>query len=77
MLMTSHSPNVIRSYCDSGLVLERGEATFSKTSMRRSPNTDATWQASEVSLGECLVPSGGPRHQCSGIEGSFAEPRKR
>ena len=28
MLMTSHSPNVIRSYCDSGLVLERGEATF-------------------------------------------------
>ncbi len=28
MLMTSHSPNVIRSYCDSGLVLERGDATF-------------------------------------------------
>jgi capsular polysaccharide transport system ATP-binding protein len=28
MLMTSHSPNVIRSYCRSGLVLEDGEATF-------------------------------------------------
>ena len=28
MLMTSHSPSVIRAYCDSGLVLERGEATF-------------------------------------------------
>ena len=28
MLMTSHSPSVIRAYCDSGLVLERGDATF-------------------------------------------------
>ena len=28
LLMTSHSPNVIRSYCRSGLVLERGEATY-------------------------------------------------
>ena len=28
MLMTSHSPGVIRSYCEGGLVLERGEATF-------------------------------------------------
>jgi capsular polysaccharide transport system ATP-binding protein len=28
MLMTSHSPNVIRSYCRSGLVLEHGEATY-------------------------------------------------
>ena len=28
MLMTSHSPNVIRAYCECGLVLERGEATF-------------------------------------------------
>jgi capsular polysaccharide transport system ATP-binding protein len=28
LLMTSHSPGVIRSYCRSGLVLERGEATF-------------------------------------------------
>ena len=28
MLMTSHSPSVIRSYCRSGLVLEDGEATY-------------------------------------------------
>jgi capsular polysaccharide transport system ATP-binding protein len=28
MLMTSHSPRVIRDYCESGLVLERGEATY-------------------------------------------------
>jgi capsular polysaccharide transport system ATP-binding protein len=28
MLMTSHSPSVIRSYCRSGIVLERGEATY-------------------------------------------------
>lgn len=28
MLMTSHSPGVIRAYCSSGLVLEGGAATF-------------------------------------------------
>ena len=28
MLMVSHSPGVIRSYCRSGLVLEGGEATY-------------------------------------------------
>jgi capsular polysaccharide transport system ATP-binding protein len=28
MLMTSHSPGVIRSYCRAGLVLEDGEATY-------------------------------------------------
>ena len=28
LLMTSHSPGVIRSYCRSGLVLERGEAIY-------------------------------------------------
>jgi capsular polysaccharide transport system ATP-binding protein len=28
MLMTSHSLGVIRSYCESGLVLEGGEATY-------------------------------------------------
>jgi capsular polysaccharide transport system ATP-binding protein len=28
MLMTSHSPGVIRAYCRSGIVLERGEATY-------------------------------------------------
>ena len=28
MLMTSHSPGVIRAYCTSGLVLEGGAATF-------------------------------------------------
>ena len=28
LLMTSHSPSVIRSYCSSGLVLEGGEATY-------------------------------------------------
>ena len=28
LLMTSHSPSVIRSYCRSGLVLEGGEATY-------------------------------------------------
>jgi capsular polysaccharide transport system ATP-binding protein len=28
LLMTSHSPGVIRSYCSSGLVLEGGEATY-------------------------------------------------
>jgi capsular polysaccharide transport system ATP-binding protein len=28
LLMTSHSPGVIRAYCTSGLVLEDGEATY-------------------------------------------------
>jgi capsular polysaccharide transport system ATP-binding protein len=28
LLMTSHAPETIRSYCSSGLVLERGQATF-------------------------------------------------
>jgi capsular polysaccharide transport system ATP-binding protein len=28
LLMTSHSPNVIRAYCRSGLVLEGGDATY-------------------------------------------------
>jgi capsular polysaccharide transport system ATP-binding protein len=28
MLMTSHSPGTIRAYCQSGLVLEAGEATY-------------------------------------------------
>jgi capsular polysaccharide transport system ATP-binding protein len=28
LLMTSHSPGMIRSYCTSGLVLEGGEATY-------------------------------------------------
>ena len=28
LLMVSHSPNTIRTYCTSGLVLERGEATY-------------------------------------------------
>jgi capsular polysaccharide transport system ATP-binding protein len=28
LLMTSHSPGTIRAYCQSGLVLEHGEATY-------------------------------------------------
>jgi capsular polysaccharide transport system ATP-binding protein len=28
LLMTSHAPETIRSYCTSGLVLERGQAIY-------------------------------------------------
>ena len=39
ILFTSHSPATIRSYCTSGLVIERGQARYYPDSRRRSPST--------------------------------------